>query len=167
MTRQARRQVQQIEFRPGEGADVIDAMDTITDAGDGWINLLPGVDPDDAPPPPTGLMAILSPRFAGVTMGTWAPKSQSRSGIEGAKIGLLHTAGRFAARQLASFGIPVPEGWLIRQDNPRRGLILVASLDASNRDVLDWIVAAGTALCSLDTSGMWRADVYLPRPGET
>jgi len=162
-----RRQVQQFEFLPGQGADVLDAMATITDAGDGWINLLPGLDPDDAPPPPAGLMAILSPRFAGITMGTWAPKSQTRNGIQGSKIGLLHTAGRFAARQLGSFGIPVPDGWLIRQDNPRRGLIVVASLEASNREILDWIVAAGTALCAFDTSGMWRADVFLPRPDVT
>ena len=40
------RPVNKIEFRPTEPADVLAAMATIADAKDGWINLLPGVDPD-------------------------------------------------------------------------------------------------------------------------
>jgi hypothetical protein len=157
------RPVQRVEFQPAEPGEVLVAMDAITKAGDGWINLLPGVDSDEAPPRPTGLSAVLAPRVPGAVMGTWAPQSPSRRGMQGATVGLLHPAGRFAARQLASLGAPVPEGWTIRQDNPRRGLIVIAPVDESNEKVLTWIVAAGTALSTLAPSGYWRADIYPPK----
>jgi len=157
------RALQKLEFKPGEADAVLEAMETISGAADGWINLLPGVDSDNAPTQPTGLAALLSSRVPGAVMATWTPETRTRRGLQGASIGLLHTAGRFAARQLAGLGTPVPEGWIVRQDNPRRGLIVVAALDAPNTEVLDWIIAAGTALCTLDTSGSWRADIYLPK----
>lgn len=101
-------------------------------------------------------------------MGTWAPQTQTRKGPQGATVGLLHPAGRFAARQLASLGAPVPDGWTIRQDNPRRGLIVTAPVDTPNEAVLNWIVAAGTALSTLTPTGYWRADIYLPKvPNES
>jgi hypothetical protein len=158
-----RRQVERFEFNPTDAGAVLDAMATISQAADGWINLLPGIDEDAAPPTSTGITALLAPRVPGSLMGTWAPETDTRRGREGAKIGLLHTAGRFAARQLAALGLPLPDGWIVRQDNPRRGLIVLAAVNASNKEVLDWMIAAGTALCGLETSGMWRADVYLPR----
>jgi hypothetical protein len=138
-------------------------MASITEASDGWINLLPGIDSDEAPPRPTGLTAILAPRIPGAVMATWAPQKQTRRGLQGATVGLLHPAGRFAARQLASVGAPVPAGWVVRQDNQRRGLIVTAAVDTPHDAVLDWIIAAGTALCGLELSGEWRADIYFPK----
>lgn len=158
------RTVEKLQFRPGEADGILAAMATITQAGDGWINLLPGIDSDEAPPRPTGLTAILAPRTPGAVMGTWTPQKQTRHSMKGATVGLIHPAGRFAARQLISLGAPVPSGWVVRQDNQRRGLIVVAPVDAPDREVLDWIVAAGTALCGLVMSGEWRADIYLPKP---
>jgi hypothetical protein len=159
------REVRQIEFQPTDADTVLDAMATITDAADGWINLLPGINEDDAPPKPTGLSAILAPRTPGTVMGTWAPQTQGRHGPQGANIGLLHTGGRFAARKLAELGTPLPQGWVVRQDNPRRGLIVIAAIDTPNDEVLQWTIAACTALCSLVTTGSWRADIYLPKAG--
>jgi len=158
------RPVERLQFRPGELDGVLAAMDTITSAGDGWINLLPGIDADEAPPRPTGLTAILAPRTPGAVMGTWTPQKMTRRGMQGSTVGLLHPAGRFAARQLASVGIPLPSGWILRQDNQRRGLIVSAPVDTPASDILDWIIAAGTALCGLELSGEWRADIYLPKP---
>jgi len=158
------RTVHKVQFRPGESGEVLAAMATIGQAGDGWINLLPGIDSDEAPPRPTGLTAVLAPRTPGAVMGTWTPEKQTRRGMQGATVGLLHPAGRFAARQLASLGAPVPNGWIVRQDNQRRGLIVVAPVDTPDDEVLDWIIAAGTALCGLEITGEWRADIYLPKP---
>jgi hypothetical protein len=64
---------------------------------------------------------------------------------------------------LVSLGAPVPEGWTIRQDNPRRGLIVIARVDAPHEEVLDWIISAGAALSTLTPSGFWRADIYFPK----
>jgi hypothetical protein len=158
-----KRPVRRVEFQPTEPGEVLEAMATLTHAGDGWINFLPGIDADDAPPTTTGLSALLAPRTAGALMGTWAPQTQTRRGLQGPTVGLLHPVGRFAARQLAGLGAPVPEGWTIRQDNARRGLIVIAPFDTPNDEVLTWIIAAGTALTTLPTSGSWRADIYLPK----
>jgi hypothetical protein len=158
------REVVRIEFQPGQVERVLEAMADITVAGDGWINLLPGIDEEDAPPQPTGLSALLAPRLGGAVMGTWTPQVQGKRGTEGASVGLMHPAGRFAARRLAGLGAPVPDGWLIRQDHARRGLILQASVGAAHSEIANWIVAAGTALNTLPTTGEWRADVYLPKP---
>ncbi len=158
------RSVHKVQFRPEESGEVLAAMATIREAGDGWINLLPGVDADEAPPRPTGLSAVLAPRIPGAVMGTWTPAKQTRRAILGATVGLIHPAGRFAARQLASLGAPLPDGWIVRQDNQRRGLIVVAPVDTPDSEVLEWIIAAGTALSGLELTGEWRADIYLPKP---
>ena len=92
------------------------------------------------------------------------PQKLTRRGLQGATVGMIHPAGRFAARQLTSLGVPLPEGWIVRQDNQRRGLIVAVAVDTPDREVLDWIIAAGTALCGLELSGEWRADIYLPKP---
>jgi hypothetical protein len=157
------RSVQKLQFMPGETEQVVAAMATISGAADGWINLLPGIDSDEAPPRPTGLTAVLAPRTPGAVMGTWVPQKQTRRGLQGATVGLIHPAGRFAARQLTSLGVPLPGGWIVRQDNQRRGLIVAVAVDTPDREVLEWIIAAGTALCGLELSGEWRADIYLPK----
>ena len=132
------RPVQRVEFQPAEPGEVLVAMDSITKAGDGWINLLPGVDSDEAPPRPTGLSAVLAPRIPGAVMGTWAPQSPTRRGMQGATVGLLHPAGRFAARQLASLGAPVPEGWIDADRTTRDGASSSSHLSTQPKEkVLD------------------------------
>lgn len=156
------RQVSQIEFKPAEAGAVIEAMARIETAGDGWMNLFPGVPEDQAPVPATGLNAILGPKNPGAVMATWAPPTRGRRGLQAGSVGILHSAGRFAARQLAAIGVPVPEGWPIRQDNPRRGLITQVPIGTPVADVLQWMIAASTALFAFDMTGSWRADFYLP-----
>jgi hypothetical protein len=158
-----RRPVQRIEFSPTGAGEVLLGMATIRNAADGWMNILPGIDPDDTPAQPTGLGAILAPKTAGVVMTTWAPPSSNRRGPEGATIGIMHSAGRFAARRLAELGVPVPAGWAVRQDHARRGLIVTAAVEASDAEMLDWMIAATTALCTLTLTGDWVAQIYLPR----
>jgi hypothetical protein len=166
MPRTPRRTAERLEFKPTVLGGVLDAMSKITKAGDGWINLLPGIDEDDAPPPSTGIAALFSPRTAGVVMATWAPPARTRNGMQGATVGILHSAGRFAARQLTTLGAPLADGWIVRQDNPRRGLIVSAPVDTDDEDVLVWTIAATTALCHLVLTGDWVADIFWPRAGD-
>jgi hypothetical protein len=161
-----RRTPERLEFKPTVLGGVLDAMSKITRAADGWINLLPGIDEEDAPPPATGITALFSPRTAGVVMSTWAPPARTRRGMQGSSVGILHSAGRFAARQLTTLGAPLPEGWIVRQDNPRRGLIVVAPVGSDDDEVLGWTIAATTALCHLVLTGDWVADIFWPRPGQ-
>ena len=55
----------------------------------------------------------------------------------------------------------MPDGWVVRQDHARRGLLVrTPPRPATGRAHL--VVAAGTALCLADMTGQWRAVVYLP-----
>jgi hypothetical protein len=56
----------------------------------------------------------------------------------------------------------VPDGWRVRQDHARRGLLLQTPVAAAETEVVDWSVRAGTALCRAEMTGRWRAVVYLP-----
>ena len=158
----ARRETQTIEFRLPDVEPVADALSMLNEAGDGWINLLPGVaegavDVD----PPTGLFAFFGTRQPPVTMATVMPPRRGRAN-EGMSVGLMHPTGPKAIARLADAGVVVPDGWVVRQDHARRGLVLRTAVGAPPADVVTWCVRAGTELCRADMTGEWRAVVYLP-----
>jgi hypothetical protein len=161
------RTVEKVEFTPPAPAAVTEAMARLRHAGDGWINLLPGIegDPigDDRAP---GLANLFGPRQPAVTMGTWMPPPRTgrRARSLAVTVGLLHPQGRPAVPLLAASGTPVPSGWQVRQDHRRRGLLVRVPPDAPDQLVVDWVTEAGTALCAEPTTGEWQAVVYGPRP---
>lgn len=121
-------------------------------AGATYVNLHPGVDPDEAPPPPTGGVfgGILSNRGPVVPLATWTP----------GEIGIQHMAGSRFARFLADKGVPVPDEWYVAADHPRRGLV-VRTYDAPDEEVLRWLVRAATAACPIEIDRPWQAVVHL------
>lgn len=157
------RDVRKIEFVPSDTAGVVAEMVQLTAAGDGWINLLPGV-PDEEPPPRASLLgSLVGAAPAAVTMCTWMPpRSTGRRVTNEVTVGILHPRGRRGAFQLAGLGVAVPDGWRVRQDHARRGLILMVPADESNTTVLDWTLSAGAALAVAPLTGSWQAHVYLP-----
>jgi hypothetical protein len=54
----------------------------------------------------------------------------------------------------------VPEGWVVLQDNPRRGLVVAVPPAEDAADVLAWLLDAATALSLVLLTGEWRALVY-------
>ncbi len=136
---------------------------SLRDAGDGWINLLPGiVEGTVEVDPPTGLFAFFGTRQAPVTMATVMPARQEHRQAEGMSVGLMHPTGGHAIARLAEAGVTVPTGWVVRQDHMRRGLVLRTTPDAAPADIVGWCVRASTALCMADMTGQWQAMVYLP-----
>ena len=159
----SRRQTQVIEFRPPTIDRVTDALARLRAAGDGWVNLLPGVDQDGAAPEPqAGLFVFFGNRAAPVTMATVIPAKKDQRQIEGMSVGLMHPTGAKAIARLAEAGVTTPDGWVVRQDHARRGLVLRTSVDAPESEIVTWCVRAGTALCRVDLTGEWQAVVYLP-----
>lgn len=157
--------MEQFEFRPPTTAAVLDRMEELSEAHDGWFNLLPGVPEEEVEPAPAGIFSSLfSSTQAPVSMCTWMPAGRGRRSA-GQSIGILHPRGRFAASQLASLGVPVPSGWRVLQDHARRGLIVLPSGGASASEVLDWMLRAGAALAVVPLTGTWQARVYLPGAG--
>ena len=159
-----RRQVDSFEFTPPGLDRVTGYLHHLTEAGQGWINLLPGVDADEdeSQTVPPGLFSLFSNRQPPVTMATLMPPRPAKRGIEGVTVGLLHPTGAKAAARLAEAGVAIPAGWRVRQDHARRGLVLLASLGAPDADIIDWAIRAGTALCRTEMTGQWKAVVYLP-----
>jgi hypothetical protein len=157
-----RRRMVQLEFAAEEPSRVLRHMAELTAAQDGWINLLPGIaDGEEATEAP-GLFPMFSNSHPGVTMCTWMPPSGGRRPRAEILLGITHTAGRRVVPSLTAEGLPVPYGWQVRQDNPRRGLIVAVPADERPVRVLDWGTSVAAALSTLRLTGLWRADVYLP-----
>lgn len=159
-----RRESEQFEFRPPTTAAVLERMRVLSAAGDGWINLLPGIpeEEEEAQPRAGIFSAIFGAAQPPVTMCTWIPRHTGRGRAADQSVGILHPRGRHVAAQLAELGVPVPPGWRIGQDHPRRGLIVHPAPAAGAADVLGWTLRAGTVLAALPLTGMWQARVYLP-----
>ena len=81
----------------------------------------------------------------------------------GVTVGIMHPTGGKAVARLAEAGVTLPEGWLVRQDHARRGLLVRTPVAVSEADVIAWCVRAGAALCRAEMTGRWRAVVYLPK----
>ncbi len=159
----ARRQTVTIEFVPPELSRVATSIEQLRSAGGGWVNLMPGVDEEMAQPQPAaGLFAFFGNRQAPVTMATIVPPRVDRRDREGMTIGLMHPTGGKSVARLAEAGVSIPEGWTVLQDHPRRGLLVRTRPDDAGADAAAWSVKAGTALCRVETTGSWRAVVYLP-----
>jgi hypothetical protein len=158
-----RRKTRTIEFRLPDVEPVAVALSMLGEVGDGWVNLLPGVAEDEADVnPPTGLFSFFGTRQPPVTMATVMPPKAGRAASEGMSVGIMHPTGPKAIARLAEAGITVPDGWVVRQDHARRGLVLRTAVEAPPAEVITWCVRAGTELCRADMTGEWRAVVYLP-----
>jgi hypothetical protein len=159
-----RRDVDRFEFTPPGTERVVGYLHHLTEAGQGWINLLPGVDldEDEQQTAPPGLFSLFSQRQPPVTMATLMPPRPARRAFDGVTVGLLHPTGGKAVARLAEAGVTLPEAWLVRQDHPRRGLVLLTRHGTSETDVIEWTIRAGTALCRREMTGDWQAVVYLP-----
>jgi hypothetical protein len=158
----SRRQTKTIEFTPPDIDGVAGELASLRAAGDGWLNLLPGVVDDADVNPPVGLFAFFGTRQPPVTMATVMPARPDKRHVEGMSVGLMHPTGAKSVARLAEAGVVMPAGWVVRQDHPRRGLVLRTAPDAEPADVVTWCVQAGTALCMVDMTGRWQAVVYLP-----
>ena len=159
-----RRTKEEFEFTPPDVDRVSAQLTRLVEAGDGWINLLPGVDMDDAqrPTAPTGLFGLFGNRQPPVTMATLMPPKPIRRATDGVTIGLLHPTGSKAIARLREAGVDLPTSWAMRQDHARRGLVVQAAVGTPEAEVINWALRAGTALCREEMTGRWQAVVYLP-----
>jgi hypothetical protein len=159
-----RHEVEAFDFTPPDSDRVVGFLHMVTEAGQGWINLMPGVemDEDQRTNVSTGLSALFGGRQAPVTMCTLMPASPNKQALDGVTVGLLHPTGNKVVARLAEAGVPLPEGWVVRQDHNRRGLVVRAPRGAPEKEIIGWSVRAGTALCREEMTGEWQAVVYLP-----
>jgi hypothetical protein len=157
------RRTKTIEFTPPDEAGVAQELRALRGAGSGWINLMPGIDEEASDVHPrAGLFAFFGNNAAPVTMTTVMPPKSDKREAEGLTIGIMHPTGGKAVARLAEAGVVVPDGWAVRQDHARRGLLVRTPVEVAEPDVIEWSVRAGAALCRAAMTGRWRAVVYLP-----
>ena len=141
-------------------------MATLAAEHQGWINLRPLVHDDDeqAPVrvPGPGLFGMFGAGGPPVPLCTWTPGERRRRGVEPASVGVQHAAGPKVLRRLPELGTPVPDGWAVVQDHPRRGLVVRPPADTPPEAALTWLLGVGEALCVPPVSGWWTAAVYAP-----
>ena len=160
-----RRETDTFEFTPPDFERLAGYLHHLTEAGSGWINLLPGVKTENEAVPTTagaGLFALFGNRQAPVSMCTLMPASVVKQAAEGVTVGILHPTGAKSIARLAAAGVNLPPGWVVRQDHARRGLVVRAERGADNSGIIEWAVKAGGALCREEMTGQWQAVVYLP-----
>lgn len=155
---------EKFEFTPPDIEPACAALARLREAGDGWMNLLPGVPEDSvkAAEPSAGLFAMFGNRASPVTMATLIPPKAERRDTEGVSVGLMHPTGGKAVARLSEAGVELPTGWVVRQDHVRRGLVLRTAVTASEQEIVTWSVDAGDVLCLVETTGRWQAVLYLP-----
>jgi hypothetical protein len=150
-----------VEFRPEDSsavAQIVRTMVDLTAAQQGWINLYPGIHPDDEPPAPTILGSLFSGTGPPVPVCTWvAPQAGQKP--PHAELGILHKSGPKAVRKLDGDGITVPTGWRVLADHPKRGLVIAVDPASPHEEVLDWLMRAGAALTRIPLTGSWQAAI--------
>ena len=154
----------EIEFVEHDDPALLAAMAEAQGSGTGWINVEPIIDEDHEPPQP-GPFAFLGGSTHKVPTVTWLPGKPTPNGAtKPTTVGLQHAAGPRVAWHLRDLGRPLPEGWRITQDHPRRGLVVLVPADADNRAVMDWLLRAATLVCTVPSTGRWLASVHAGRP---
>jgi len=159
------RHVERLEFSSDATSEVVAYMAELTNAGDGWINLLPKLTEDDESTT-LGFFTLLGGGSTGVTMCTWIPDHRDGRSQGTARVGITHNLGHRARGHLQSLAIPIPESWRIEQDHAKRGLVLQVPDGEPLDRVLAWAIRAVGGLSPANHNTRWRAEVYLPTTAE-
>src|SRR2546423_2122532 len=134
-------------------------MADLTAAQKGWITLLPGVHPDDEPPPRSILAAVFSGGGPPVPVCTWVAPEPGQKPPH-AEMGILHKSGPKLVRRLADAGLALPDHWVVLADHPRRGLVVALHPESEHRDVIEWLLQAADILTPVPLTGPWQAAVH-------
>lgn len=148
-----------LRFALPEVSGVLERMTRMTAERRGWANFQPEV-PDDVDVPQSGLFGVFAARGPAVPLCTWVVESERRGQRRPPSLGIQHSTGTRAAARLSDNGRPVPAGWRVSQDHPRRGLVVDVLAAAEPAAILDWLLVAGAALCPLPLTGWWQAVLY-------
>jgi hypothetical protein len=146
-----------IEFDVNAPAGLVGRMRELAEDRSGWVNLQPLVDEDEVPESSVGVLGWISAKGPAVPIATWVPGERKRKGDEPDSIGLQHRGGPKARFTLADAGTPVPDGWKILSDHPKRGLVVQLPDGVDPATVVDWLVRAARVLSPMPLPDRWVA----------
>jgi hypothetical protein len=148
----------EVLFRAAEPAPILERMAEVRD-GSGWVVFDAFVAEADIPPP-AAFGGLFTAKGPGVPELSWVPGAVGGRRREPLAVGIRHGAGPKAEQRLAEAGVPVPEGWYVIQDNPRRGFVAQVPDTFTDAEVLDWLLRAAAALSTVPLGGDWRALIH-------
>lgn len=150
----------ELEFVDHDDPALLARMAEAAATGVGWINVQPVIYEEYEPPGP-GPFAFLGGSTHKVPTVTWMPGRHAPNGtVKATTVGLQHASGPRVAVRLRDLGAPLPDGWRITQDHPRRGLVAQVPADADDRAVIDWLLRAAVLVCTVPVTGRWSAAVH-------
>lgn len=149
-----------IEFDVDAPAQLVGRMRELARDRNGWVNMQPMVDEEDVPRSGTGLLGWISAKGPAVPEATWVPGERRRKGVEPDSIGLQHHGGPKARWTLAEAGTPIPDGWKVLSDHPKRGLVIELPDGVDPATIVDWLVRAARVLSSMTLPDRWVAVVH-------
>ncbi len=150
----------ELDFVAYDDPELLARMAEVSATRTGWINVQPLIDEEHEPPEP-GPFAFLGGSTHKVPTVTWMPGKLAADGTaKPTTVGLQHAAGPRVAWTLRDAGLPLPDGWRVTQDHPRRGLVASVPPDADDASVIDWLLRAATFVCTVPTTGRWTASVH-------
>ena len=127
-----------------------------TEGAERWCNLTLEADEDAGPAHgDSALFSFLAARGPSSPLAT-----VMCDGAGSIEIGIQHRAGVKAADQLADAGVERSDGWVVRQDHPRRGLVLWLPEGAGAESVAMWIIRSMDALNRAPTTGRITYEVF-------
>ena len=150
---------EEFPFTEDDLGHLTDVLVELTEAANGWVNLVPEVVPGHDPPPRNLVVAVFSARGDSVPLATWTAPSKPGGRPT---VGIGHGTGPQALVRLGEDGLGLPDGWWKAADHPRRGLVVNPSTGATPEAVLTWLLAASDALTLVPLTGAWLARVYRP-----
>ena len=152
------------EFVAHDDPELMAHMARVAATGTGWINVDPVIEEEYEPPAP-GPFAFLGGSTHQVPTVTWLPGKHLPNGTtRPTSVGVQHAAGPHLAWKLGDLGLPLPRGWRVTQDHPRRGLVALVPADTPHRDVMDWLLRLAAAVCAVPATGRWEASVHAGLP---
>lgn len=154
-----------VEFSASAPDELVEAMRPLLARHSGWVNFRPRLGDDDTgvgdpPPAQPGLFGILSSKGTAVPWCTWVPGAMGRGGPGPDSLGIQHPAGVRARDVLRPAGVLLPDGWRLRSDHPRRGLVVEAPPGTDPTEVVAWLLRASAALATGPLPDVWLAAVH-------
>jgi hypothetical protein len=136
-------------------AEALVAMDSVA-SGNGWCNVIPGVDEDAKDLTMNGFGLWVS---KGVTVASLVSAPPRQGVAQPSSLGLLHTRGRLGRERIAT--LLAGANFRVRQDHNQRGLLLDVEPDTPATIVLNVMCSLTADLCDYELTGSWRMDLFV------
>lgn len=148
-----------LPFSRHEPSRVVDHMVEMLRLADGrrWVNFRPDLPPEllvafDRRP------SVFSGRGPRIPTATWVPASRTRRGERvPTQAGIAHPQRHDGAHKLAEASVTVPDGWVVEQDHPKRGLTFVVPDGDDPAVAVRFLVDAADALSGVIVDDDWVA----------